>query len=279
LLKDINLLRMVTIEDIVQETPSVKTFFFRDEPSNLAKPGQFLMVWIPRIEELPLSIMISDKKNCAAVTIRKHGYGSTFLFEMKKGDKLGIRGPFGNSFILKDTYKSILLIGGGTGLVPLVRLLNTIKTKKIKIVIIIGSKSKNEVFFIDIINKILDNNNLFKILISTEDGSFGKRGFPTDILKEVLSGGYCNFDMIYTCGPELMMKKIFDIAIEKKIPIQASLERYMKCGIGICSSCCINDMLVCYDGTIFNNEQLQNFSEFGYSYRDKSGRLQKYNID
>ena len=279
MLKDINSLRMVTIEDIVQETPSVKTFFFRDEPSNLAKPGQFLMVWIPRIEELPLSIMISDKKNYAAVTIRKHGYGSTSLFEMKKGDKLGIRGPYGNSFILKDTYKSILLIGGGTGLVPLVRLLNTIKTKKINIVIIIGSKSKNEVFFIDLINKILDNNKLFKILISTEDGSFGKRGFPTDILKEVLSEGYYNFDMIYTCGPELMMKKIFDIAIEKKIPIQASLERYMKCGIGICSSCCINDMLVCYDGTIFNNEQLQNFSEFGFSYRDKSGRLQKYNID
>jgi dihydroorotate dehydrogenase electron transfer subunit len=75
------------------------------------------------------------------------------------------------------------------------------------------------------------------------------------------------------------MKKIFDIAIEKNIPIQASLERYMKCGIGICSSCCINDTLVCYDGTIFNNEQLQNFSEFGFSYRDKSGRLQKYNID
>jgi dihydroorotate dehydrogenase electron transfer subunit len=270
---------MVTIEDIVQETPSVKTFFFRDEPSNLAKPGQFLMVWIPRIEELPLSIMISDKKNYAAVTIRKHGYGSTSLFEMKKGDKLGIRGPYGNSFILKDTYKSILLIGGGTGLVPLVRLLNTIKTKKINIVIIIGSKSKNEVFFIDLINKILDNNKLFKILISTEDGSFGKIGFPTDILKEVLSEGYYNFDMIYTCGPELMMKEIFDIVIEKKIPIQASLERYMKCGIGICSSCCINDMLVCYDGTIFNNEQLQNFSEFGFSYRDKSGRLQKYNID
>jgi dihydroorotate dehydrogenase electron transfer subunit len=279
LLKDINLLRMVTIEDIVQETPSVKTFFFIDEPSNLAKHGQFLMGWIPRIEELPLCIMVSDKKNYAAVTIRKHGYGSTSLFEMKKGDKLGIRGPYGNSFILKDTYKSILLIGGGTGLVPLVRLLNTIKTKKINIVIIIGSKSENEVFFIDIINKILDNNNLFKILISTEDGTFGKRGFPTDILEEVLSEGYYNFDMIYTCGPELMMKKIFDIAIEKKIPIQASLERYMKCGIGICSSCCINDMLVCYDGTIFNNEQLQNFSEFGYSYRDKSGRLQKYYTD
>ncbi len=277
--KDINSIRMVTIEEIVQETPSVKTLFFRDKFSDLAKAGQFLMVWIPRIEELPLSIMISEKKNYAAVTIRKHGYGSTSLFNLKKGDKLGIRGPYGNSFIFQENFKNIILIGGGTGLVPLVRLLNTIKNKKIKIVIIIGSRSKEEIFFIDLIKKILENNTMFEILISTEDGSFGKKGYPNDILKEVLLKEYNNFDMIYTCGPELMMKNIFDMVIEEKIPIQASLERYMKCGIGICSSCCINDMLVCYDGTIFHNEQLQNFSEFGFSYRNKSGRLQKYNID
>jgi dihydroorotate dehydrogenase electron transfer subunit len=274
--KDINSLRMVTIEDIILETPTVKTLFFKDEISNLAKPGQFLMVWIPRIEELPLSIMISERKNYAALTIRKHGYGSTSLFEMEKGDKLGIRGPYGNSFILNDTFKNIILIGGGTGLVPLVRFLDTIKYKKIKITIIIGARSKIEIFFIDLIKKILENNNMFKILISTEDGSFGKKGYPMDILKDVLFEEAENIDMIYTCGPELMMKKIYDMAILKKIPIQASLERYMKCGIGICSSCCINDMLVCYDGTIFNNEQLQNMSEFGFSYRDKSGRLQKY---
>jgi dihydroorotate dehydrogenase electron transfer subunit len=274
--KDINSLRMITIEDIMLETPTVKTLFFKDEISNLAKPGQFLMVWIPRIEELPLSIMISERKNYAALTIRKHGYGSTSLFEMEKGDKLGIRGPYGNSFILNDTFKNIILIGGGTGLVPLVRFLDTIKYKKIKITIIIGSRSKIEIFFIDLIKKILENNNMFKILISTEDGSFGKKGYPMDILKDVLFEEAENIDMIYTCGPELMMKKIYDMAILKKIPIQASLERYMKCGIGICSSCCINDMLVCYDGTIFNNEQLQNMSEFGFSYRDKSGRLQKY---
>jgi dihydroorotate dehydrogenase electron transfer subunit len=274
--KDINSLRMITIEDIMLETPTVKTLFFKDEISNLAKPGQFLMVWIPRIEELPLSIMISERKNYAALTIRKHGYGSTSLFEMEKGDKLGIRGPYGNSFILNDTFKNIILIGGGTGLVPLVRFLDTIKYKKIKITIIIGARSKIEIFFIDLIKKILENNNMFKILISTEDGSFGKKGYPMDILKDVLFEEAENIDMIYTCGPELMMKKIYDMAILKKIPIQASLERYMKCGIGICSSCCINDMLVCYDGTIFNNEQLQNMSEFGFSYRDKSGRLQKY---
>ncbi len=277
--KDINSLRIVTIDDIIEETPTVKTFIFRDKSSYFALPGQFLMVWIPRCEELPLSIMISEEKDYAAITIRKHGYGSTSLFNMKKGDKLGIRGPYGNSFIIKENYENIILIGGGTGLVPIVRFLNTLKYKNIKILIIIGSKSKTEIFFVDIIKKLLEKNKRYKILISTEDGSFGTKGYPIDILEEVLLKSNDNFDMVYTCGPELMMKKIFDIVVEKRIPLQASLERYMKCGIGVCSSCCINDKLVCYDGTIFNNEQIQNLSEFGFSYRDKSGILHKYDLN
>ena len=94
--------------------------------------------------------MISERKNYAAITIRKHGYGSTSLFEMKIWDKLGIRGPYGNSFMLKENFKNIILIGGGTGLVPLVRLLDTIKHKKIKITMIIGLGQRFEIFFINL---------------------------------------------------------------------------------------------------------------------------------
>ena len=82
--------------------------------------------------------------------------------------------------------------------------------------------------------------------------------------------------MIYTCGPELMMKNIYDLSVVHSIPIQASLERYMKCGIGMCASCCINDKLVCSDGTVFNENQLASMSEFGKMYRDKSGRKSYY---
>ena len=64
------------------------------------------------------------------------------------------------------------------------------------------------------------------------------------------------FDNVYTCGPELMMKKVFDIASSYSLPVQARLERYMKCGIGICGSCCIGEHLVCKDGTIFNEKEL-----------------------
>ena len=103
----------------------------------------------------------------------------------------------------------------------------------------------------------------------------GSKGYPTDILRELIRNNY-PIDFIYTCGPELMMKKAYDLASAKKIPIEASIERYMKCGIGLCSSCSINDKLVCVDGTVFDSTQISNLSEFGVSYRDKAGILTKY---
>lgn len=71
MLKEINSIRIVSIKEIIKESPTVKTLIFKDSLSNLARPGQFLMVWIPRYEELPLSVMVSLRKNCAAITLRK----------------------------------------------------------------------------------------------------------------------------------------------------------------------------------------------------------------
>jgi dihydroorotate dehydrogenase electron transfer subunit len=73
-----------------------------------------------------------------------------------------------------------------------------------------------------------------------------------------------------------MMRKVFDIGSANALSVQASLERYMKCGIGICASCCIGDRLVCKDGTVFNEKQLSIMTEFGKTYRDKSGRKFEY---
>lgn len=84
---NINIIRTIAIEEVVEETLTVKTFVFKDNRSSIAKPGQFLMVWISGIE-VPMSVMVSDKKDCAAVTIRKRGFGSTALFNKKIGDIL-----------------------------------------------------------------------------------------------------------------------------------------------------------------------------------------------
>ncbi len=268
------MMRIVVIEDVIIESPTVKTFVFKDFLGSVSKPGQFFMVWIPRKEELPLSVMISDKKNYAAITIRKNGYGSTSLFNKGKGDKIGIRGPYGNSFSFDKTHKNIIILGGGTGLVPLVRLLSYIKENQCGFTFIIGARTRSELFFTKLISKWAEGKKI-KVLIATEDGSFGTKGYPTDILRDFLQV-HNDIDIIYTCGPEMMMKKAYDLAIKNGVHIEASIERYMKCGIGICSSCCINDKLVCVDGTIFNEIKIQKLTEFGVSYRNKSGILTNF---
>lgn len=265
---NIDRIRTVVIERIIEETPTVKTFIFKDNISSKARPGQFLMVWIPRAEELPMSVMVSEK-GYAAVTIRKLGFGSTALYNKGIGEILGIRGPYGNQFKIDTDTKKVLLVGGGTGLVPLLRLTTMLNELKIDTTVIIGARSKDEVFFEKQANDFLDKTK-HKVIISTEDGSYGVKGYATDVMSHIVNRE--KFDTVYTCGPELMIKKIFDIGLRNSLSIQVSLERYMKCGVGICASCCIGDQLVCRDGTVFNEMQLSAMIEFGLMYRDKSGR-------
>lgn len=270
----INNRRIVRIEETVSETATVKTLVFKDDLSYTAKPGQFLMIWIPRIEEIPMSVMINSKEGYAAVTIRKSGIGSTALFERKKGDLIGLRGPYGNEFIIRENYKKILIIGGGTGLVPLLRLASYASKKKLKITIVLGAKTKKEVFFEKMAKKLTEHVDS-SVIICTDDGSYGLKGTTVNVMSNLVRNN--TFDCVYTCGPELMMRGIVEIANKNSIPVQASLERYMKCGIGICGSCCLDSMLVCQDGTVFNGKQLSKILDFGISYRDKDGQKIRYN--
>ncbi|HET7147830.1 MAG TPA: dihydroorotate dehydrogenase electron transfer subunit [Candidatus Nitrosopolaris sp.] len=266
---NINIIRNVLIERVINETASVKTILFKDRVSSKAEPGQFLMVWIPGVEELPLSVMIADEEDKAAITIRRQGVGSTALFNKRAGDMLGVRGPYGNRFEIAPDVRTVLLVGGGTGLVPLIRLASKLNELRICCTLIIGASSRKEVFFEKTAAAVLSNTK-HNIIVSTESGDYGIKGKTTDAMTQVLKKE--SFDSVYTCGPELMMKKVLDIASAYSLPIQASLERYMKCGIGICASCCIDDKLVCKDGTVFCEKQLFRMNEFGMSKRDKSGR-------
>lgn len=270
---DINRLRIVKIEKIVEETSTVRTFAFRDVASSIAGPGQFLMVWIPQVEELPMSVMIWSEKSYAAVTVRKKGYGSTSLYNMRVGESLGVRGPYGNSFAIPMDARKVMLVGGGTGLVPLLRLAIHLNSTRIDTTLIIGAKTHSEVFFERLAVNCLGDT-IHRIVVTTEDGSYGIKGKTTDAMIKLIRSE--KFDAIYTCGPEGMMKKVYDLASASLIPVQASLERHMKCGIGICASCCVGDKLVCKDGTVFDSENLSSLSEFGLEYRDKSGRKCKY---
>ena len=99
---------------------------------------------------------------------------------------------------------------------------------------------------------------------ATEDGSYGMQCLATEPLENLLKKH--SFDMIYTCGPEQMMRKVFDLAEKRKLPMEASLERLMRCGIGLCGSCVIGKYRVCRDGPVFNSAQLREVkAEFGIS--------------
>ena len=267
--RDPNHPHICTIERIVDETPTVRTLYFHDPVLADVKPGQFAMVWIPGVNELPMSVMVSDVGGQAALTVRKRGESSTALYNLSVGRQIGVRGPYGNSFEIKDG--KTLLIGGGTGLVPLMRLIKFSKPSN-EITLLMGSQTKNEVFFEEKAKELIPGSNLTVIPV-TEDGSYGEKGYVTDVLEKLLEEN--TYDAIYTCGPELMMYKTVQMANKKGIFVQASLERMMKCGVGICGSCCVNDDLVCRDGTIFDGDHLSTKSEFGHSHRTKSGILEE----
>lgn len=268
--RDLNHPTIHQIEKVIDETPTVRTLVFSDDLLSTVLPGQFAMVWIPGVNELPMSVMISQEKGKAAFTVRKHGMASTALYNLGAGQLIGVRGPYGNHFDIKQGR--LLLIGGGTGLVPLLRLLRFIKTTD-NVTVLIGAKTKDEVFFENLANELLAKNN-HKVIVVTEDGTHGKKGLVTQIMEDLLQTSI--FDAVYTCGPELMMYKVVQLATTKGIFVQASLERMMKCGIGICGSCCIGEDLVCRDGTIFDGKHLLANPEFGHSHRNKSGILENY---
>jgi len=261
---------VVKIEKVIEETPTVRTLVFSDEVFANVLPGQFAMVWIPGVNELPMSVMITLEKGKGAFTVRKHGVASTSLYNLKVGDYIGMRGPYGNSFTIKQG--KLLLVGGGTGLVPLMRLLTFLK-KTDEVTVLIGAKTKEEVFFEKLANQLLEHNK-HQVIVVTEDGTYGKSGLVTDEMEKLISEK--KFDAVYTCGPEKMMHKVVQLAHAKKFHVQASLERMMKCGIGICGSCCVGEVLVCKDGTVFDGDYLLSNKEFGYTHRNKAGILENY---
>ncbi|MDH7517346.1 MAG: dihydroorotate dehydrogenase electron transfer subunit [Candidatus Thermoplasmatota archaeon] len=250
------------IKSIVEsriEAKNIKTILF--EYPNKMIPGQFFMIWIPGVDEIPMSVSYIDKK-IKGITFKKVGEATDALFKLKKGDKIGVRGPYGNGF--KVNGKRILFVGGGTGIGMLAPAVEEAARKNMLSTVVIGVKNKNELFFEDRFRECGA-----EVYVSTDDGSKGYEGFASDLAKKILSEK--SFDSVLTCGPEVMMKKLLDIS--KNIPFQASLERYMKCGIGICGQCCIGEGLrVCKDGPVFDGETLKKTEDFGVYKRDAAGR-------
>ncbi|MBI2542368.1 dihydroorotate dehydrogenase electron transfer subunit [Candidatus Woesearchaeota archaeon] len=246
--------QMLEISDVVQEGKSQKSFFFR-RPME-CRPGQFIMVWLPGVDEKPMAVSYW-RKNEFAFTSQAIGRFTNALDNLKKNDKLGIRGPYGNSFSLKD---DACVVAGGIGISSVSTLIGKLKNP----LVIYGARSRQHLIYL----KRFSGKNM---ILATDDGSYGRKGFTTGILDEALSSN-SKIKVVYTCGPEIMMKKVFDICKLHDIECEASVERMMKCSFGICGACMVNDRIVCADGPVFNASQLSKLSEFGRFARIKTGR-------
>ena len=255
--------KVTKIIEIKKENSVVKTLLFGYPEKTI--PGQFFMIWIPGIDEIPMSASYFDN-GVKGITFKKVGEATRALFELKDGDKIGVRGPYGNGFKINE--KRILFVGGGTGIATIAPAVKEAANKSIYSTVVIGVKNKNELFFEDRLKKYGA-----EVHVSTDDGSKGYKGLASDLAVEILSD--TKFDSVITCGPEIMMKKLFEIC--DSIPFQASLERYMKCGIGICGQCCVGKgMRVCEEGPIFDGKTLKNIKDFGVFKRDAAGRKVRF---
>ena len=249
------------------ESPTVKTFIFKDEECAEAKPGQFLMLWIPGVDEIPLGILDARTDGTISVAVKKVGEATEALHQKKVGDVIGVRGPFGNSFALPRGR--VLMVTGGTGTVPLLFLAKRVESKVESLVFVQGAKTKNELLFMSELGKFKKEK--MRVVTSTEDGSCGITGLCTEPLEQILDKE--KSDIIYACGPERMLAKVLELAEKHKTNLEISLERLMRCAIGLCGNCTIGRYRVCRDGPIFTKEQLPGVrNEFGVSKRDFDGK-------
>jgi len=249
--------RMVDILDVKINSPLHRTFTLDVEAD--ARAGQFCMLWIPGVNEKPMSLSGVDGK--LQVTVKKLGMFTSHMFMLEKGGKIGFRGPYGHGF--EYVPGNVCLVGGGCGIAPLKPLKDKLKGHAI-----ISAKSAEELIFADEFKAAG-----FKVHLATDDGSKGKKALAHEVLEDLM--GEERFKCVYACGPEIMMRKVLDICNDKRTQTQLSLERYMKCGIGLCGSCSIAGMRVCKEGPVFKGEQLTN-TEFGVYTRDASGSKRRY---
>jgi dihydroorotate dehydrogenase electron transfer subunit len=221
--------------------------------NDINAPGQFVHIRVAKaldpLLRRPISISSVDKRNSQFTMIyRKEGKGTTLLAEKGPGMLLDILGPLGNGFPVGEVNagETALLVGGGIGVPPLYELSNQLIAKGVKVIHVLGFQTQSAVFYEQ---EFLKNGETY---ITTVDGSYGKKGFVTDIIKDL------DFDCLYTCGPTPMLKAIEKEYSHKKVFL--SLEERMGCGVGACFACVcktsnelgdVSYKKVCSDGPVF----------------------------
>lgn len=251
---------IVPVTERVQETPSTVTLRFPYGPG--AEPGQFVMVWIPGDDELPMSLSYTSGAS-KGITVKVMGDTSRRMQGVGLGSRLGIRGPYGNRFEIAP--RRVLLVAGGSGAAVLAPAAEAARARGASVVAALGATRADELLF-----RARFREMGAEVEVATDDGSAGTHGFVTVVADRLL--GSERFDAVWTCGPEVMMRKVVDRAAAAGTPAFCSMERHMKCALGMCDACALGPYHVCVDGPVFPADRIRQLPDFAHFHRDPSGR-------
>jgi dihydroorotate dehydrogenase electron transfer subunit len=253
--------RTARVTETIRESRTVATLVLDDAVD--AQPGQFVMTWVPGLDEKPLSVAWPDP---LTLTVAAVGPTSQALQALKPGDHAGWRGPYGHGYRI-DASRPALLVGGGYGAAPLYFLADRMLAQGVPVTVALGARRDEDLILVDRFRA-----RGATVLLATEDGSAGVTGYVTVAVEQYLAEQADRPPALYACGPEGMLVALHRICKAHALPGQLSVERYMKCGFGLCGQCALDDMLVCTDGPVLDWQQLEGKGDFGKWHRNTTGR-------
>ncbi len=234
--------RAAHITRVARENP--RTVSLVTDISLDAAPGQFVMLWLPGLDEKPFSIA---GKSPLTITVSRVGPFSEALHGLQTGDSIWVRGPYGRGFPLRD--KRAVLVGGGYGSAPLHFLARELSESGVKTarrpLIALGAKSSEDLLFPDRFQAMG-----LSVHLATEDGSRGARGRVTEVVKPLLESGEAGH--LYACGPEGMLEALASLCRAAGVTADLSFEAYMRCGVSLCGACQHGHRLICLDGPVLS---------------------------
>jgi dihydroorotate dehydrogenase electron transfer subunit len=210
-----------------------------------AYPGQFVMAWLPRFDEKPFSLV---NANPITLMVTAVGPFSRLVHALRPGDRLWLRGPFGNGFKRPTNHTHLALVGGGYGVAPLLWLAQTTLIHVAQITAVVGARTAADLLYVNRFEQLASQYDNLTVIATTEDSSAGMTGRVTDALLPLASNNA--LDGIYACGPHGMLAALQSLGERFGISSQLSWEAYMRCGIGICGACEHDGQVLCLDGPV-----------------------------